>query len=155
MAKRAIESRRCSTFGVDAHARMTAVKDIDRSAGVTAAKRFDDVPAPSEMASWMQGEFTDPRHAAYESGCTGFHLCRERKNDRRAAWAGRIGRCLAADTTVKEWCALNKVAEFSPHKWMDRFREEDTDRNVGPLSCEPIPVCRKGPSNVARFSIPA
>lgn len=37
---------------------------------------------------------------------------------RRDMWAGRIERCLAADMTVKEWCALNKVAESSLCKWM-------------------------------------
>lgn len=44
---------------------------------------------------------------------------------RRDMWAGRIERCLAADMTVKEWCALNKVAESSLCKWMARFREEE------------------------------
>ena len=44
---------------------------------------------------------------------------------RRDMWAGRIERCLAADMTVKEWCALNKVAESSLCKWMTRFREEE------------------------------
>ena len=77
VAKYTIESRHCSTFGIDVHARTTTVKGIDRSTGATAAKRFDDVPAPSEIASWMQGEFTGPWYAAYESGCTGFHLCSE------------------------------------------------------------------------------
>lgn len=47
---------------------------------------------------------------------------------RRDMWAGRIERCLAADMTVKEWYALNKVAESSLCKWMVRFREEDSDR---------------------------
>ena len=47
---------------------------------------------------------------------------------RRDMWAGRIERCLAADMTVKEWCAFNKVAESSLYKWMARFREEDPDR---------------------------
>lgn len=51
MAKHAIEPRRCSTFGTDAHARPTAVKGIDGSTGATAIKRFDDVPAPSGVAS--------------------------------------------------------------------------------------------------------
>lgn len=37
---------------------------------------------------------------------------------RRDMWAGHIERCLAADMTVKEWCALNKVAESSLYKWM-------------------------------------
>ena len=44
---------------------------------------------------------------------------------RRDMWAGRIERCLAADMTVKEWYALNKVAESSLCKWMARFREEE------------------------------
>ena len=39
--------------------------------------------------------------------------------------AGRIERCLSADMTVKERCALNKVAEYSLNKWMARFREEE------------------------------
>ena len=41
---------------------------------------------------------------------------------------GRIERCLAADMTVKERYALNKVAESSLCKRMARFREEDPDR---------------------------
>ena len=42
--------------------------------------------------------------------------------------AGRIERCLAADMTVKERYALNKVAESSLCERMVRFREEDSDR---------------------------
>lgn len=42
--------------------------------------------------------------------------------------AGRIERCLAADMTVKERYAFNKVAESSLCKRMVRFREEDSDR---------------------------
>lgn len=74
---------------------------------------------------------------------------------RRDMWAGRIERCLAADMTVKEWCALNKVAESSLCKWMARFREEDpgrfprrssevsswmrvTRRGPGRRRCEPV-----------------
>lgn len=60
MAKHAIESRRCFTFGMDVHARTTVAKGIDRSTGATAAKRFDDVPVPSEMTPWMQSEFAGP-----------------------------------------------------------------------------------------------
>ena len=41
-------------FGMDAHVRPTAAKGIDRSTGAIATKCFDDVPAPSEIASWMQ-----------------------------------------------------------------------------------------------------
>ena len=32
-------------------------------------------------------------------------------SDHRDMWAGRIERYLTAGTTVKEWCALNRVAE--------------------------------------------
>ena len=47
---------------------------------------------------------------------------------RRDMRAGRIERCLAADMTVKERYALNKVAESSLCKRMVRFREEGSDR---------------------------
>lgn len=77
ITKYTIESSYCSTFGMDVHARTTTVKGDDRSTGAGATKRFDDVPAPSEIASWMQSKFTGPWYAAYESGCTGFHLCKE------------------------------------------------------------------------------
>lgn len=40
-------------------------------------------------------------------------------------WSWRIGRCLAADMIVKEWYALNKVAESSLCEWTARFREEE------------------------------
>lgn len=51
---------------MDVHARKTVVKGIDRSTGTTVPKRFDDVPVPSEIALWMQSEFTRPWYAAYE-----------------------------------------------------------------------------------------
>lgn len=44
---------------------------------------------------------------------------------RRDMRAGRIERCLAADMTVKERYALNKVAESGLCKRMVRFREEE------------------------------
>lgn len=67
ITKYTIESSYCSTFGMDVHARTTTVKGDDRSTGATATKRFDDVPAPSEIASWMQSKFTGPWYAAHES----------------------------------------------------------------------------------------
>lgn len=36
---------------------------------------------------------------------------------RRDMWVGHIERFLVVDMTVKEWCAFNKVAEFSLCKW--------------------------------------
>lgn len=66
MAEYTFESKCCSTLGLDVHARTTTVKRIGRSSGVIATKRFDDAPAPSEIASWMKSEFTGPWYAAYE-----------------------------------------------------------------------------------------
>lgn len=47
---------------------------------------------------------------------------------RRDMWAGRIERCLSADTTIREWCRLNKVSESNLYRWMARFREEEPGR---------------------------
>lgn len=152
---------------MDVHARTITVKGIDGSTAATAAKRFDDVPAPSEIASWMQGEFTGPWYAAHESGCTGFHLCgepralgvdcdmvvvasiarsdsdRKRKNNRRDAWAGRKSAALPPiRPSVKEWCALNKVAESSLHEWMVRFRE-GIPIAIGPIIARAHPCVSK------------
>ena len=115
MAKYTIESRYCSTFGMDVHARTTTVKGIDRSTGATATKRFDDVPAPSEIASWMQGEFSGPWYAAYESGCTGFHLCREL-------------RALGIDCDV---VAATSIARSDADKKRKNDRRDDRVENVG------------------------
>lgn len=46
---------------------------------------------------------------------------------RRDMRVRRIERCPTADAAIKERCALNKVAESSPCKWMARFRKEDPD----------------------------
>lgn len=80
---------------------------------------------------------------------------------RRDMWAERIERCLAADMTVKEWYALNEVAESSLCKWMTRSREEEprplfpqaerdvelervTRRGPGRRRCEPVFRSRYG-----------
>ena len=47
---------------------------------------------------------------------------------RRDMWASRTERCLSADTTIKEWCRLNKVSESNLYRWMARFREEEPGR---------------------------
>lgn len=67
MAKRAVESKCCSMFGMDVHARTTTVEGIGRSTGATATKRFDDEPVPSEIRSWMRSKSTGQWSAAYES----------------------------------------------------------------------------------------
>ena len=56
---------------------------------------------------------------------------------RRGMWAGRIERRLSADTTIKEWCGLNKVSESNLYRWMARFREEEPGRfPAGPASVD-------------------
>ena len=47
---------------------------------------------------------------------------------RRDMWASRTERCLSADTTIKEWCRLNKVSESGLYRWTARFREEEPGR---------------------------
>ena len=80
MAEYTISSRCDSMFGMDVHARSTTARGFDLATGETRTKRFGDCPEPAEIAEWMAQSFTGPRYAAYESGCTGFHLCRELRN---------------------------------------------------------------------------
>lgn len=77
MAKYTIDSDYCSVFGMDTHARSTTVKGRDLSTGRTRTKRFGDCPSAESIMEWMTAHFTPPFYAAYESGCTGFHLARE------------------------------------------------------------------------------
>ena len=77
MAEYTISSQYGSLFGMDVHARSTTVRGFDFATGETKVKRFGDCPAPAEIAAWMKGGFAGPHYAAYESGCTGFELCRE------------------------------------------------------------------------------
>ena len=77
MAKYTIESDYCSVFGMDVHARSITVKGYDFSTGKPKTKRFGDCPTAEMLLEWMTSEFTAPYYAAYESGCTGFHLARE------------------------------------------------------------------------------
>ena len=63
-------------FGMDTHARSVTVRAIVIKTGEVKTKKFANCPTPLEIAEWMRG-FPAPRYAAYESGCTGFHLCRE------------------------------------------------------------------------------
>jgi transposase len=77
MGQYTINASHCSVFGMDVHARSVSVRGIDRSTGEVKRKRFADCPAASEIASWMREHFAGPYYAAYESGCTGFYLCRQ------------------------------------------------------------------------------
>ena len=66
---------------------------------------------------------------------------------RRDMWAGRIERCLAADMTVKERYALNRVVGLSLCKWTVRFCKEEP-RPLSRRSSEVsswMRVMRRGP----------
>ncbi|MDR0515190.1 MAG: IS110 family transposase [Coriobacteriaceae bacterium] len=77
MAQYTINTTHSSVFGMDVHARTVTVCGIDRTVGEVRKRRFANSPTPSEIAAWMQENFSAPHYAAYESGCTGFHLARE------------------------------------------------------------------------------
>jgi len=77
MAQYTINSRYASVIALDTHARTTTAKGIDLTTGEEKTRRFNDCPHPVEIASWIKENFADPHYAAYESGCTGFYLCRE------------------------------------------------------------------------------
>lgn len=66
-----------SLFGMDVHARSITVKGVDLVTGETVTKRFGDVPSALVIAEWIKKTLPKPHYVAYESGCTGFHLCRE------------------------------------------------------------------------------
>ena len=76
MAEYTIRSEYGSLFGMDVHARSVTVRGFDFETGETKTKRFGDCPTPEEIAAWMREGFSGPHYAAYESGCTGFHMCR-------------------------------------------------------------------------------
>lgn len=77
MAKYTISSDYGSVFGMDVHARSITVKGFNWPTGEERTRTFADCPAASEIVSWMGENFEPPHYAAYESGCTGFHLCKE------------------------------------------------------------------------------
>lgn len=77
MAKYTISSDYGSLFGMDVHARSVTVKGFDWATGEEKAKTFFNCPTAADIAEWMSAGFAPPHYAAYESGCTGFHLCNE------------------------------------------------------------------------------
>lgn len=77
MAQYTISSEYGSTFGMDVHARSITVKGFNWPTGEERTKRFGDCPTAADVVGWMAGNFAPPHYAAYESGCTGFHLCKE------------------------------------------------------------------------------
>lgn len=62
-----------TSIGLDVHARSIAAAALDPLTGEVVTKTF--AYSPGEVASWALG-FDSPK-AVYESGVTGFHLCRE------------------------------------------------------------------------------
>jgi transposase len=77
MAQYIINSKHASVIALDTHARTTTARGINLATGETKTRRFNDCPTPAEIAAWIQDSFPLPHYAAYESGCTGFYLCRE------------------------------------------------------------------------------
>lgn len=63
-------------FGMDTHARSVTIRAIVVETGEVQTKKFGNCPTPFEISEWIKG-FPGPQYAAYESGCTGFYLCRE------------------------------------------------------------------------------
>ena len=62
-----------TSIGLDVHARSIAAAALDPLTGEVVTKTF--AYSPGEVASWALG--FDSSKAVYESGVTGFHLCRE------------------------------------------------------------------------------
>jgi transposase len=77
MAQYTINSTHASVIALDTHARTITAKGINLATGETKKKRFNDCPTPADIAAWITSSFPGPWRCAYESGCTGFYLCRE------------------------------------------------------------------------------
>jgi transposase len=77
MPQYTINSKHASIIALDTHARTTTIKGVALETGEEKAKRFNSCPTSAEIASWIQVNFPAPQYVAYESGCTGFYLCRE------------------------------------------------------------------------------
>jgi transposase len=77
MAQYSIHSDYRTYIGLDVHARTVSASGIDLMTGEIKKKRFDQCPGASDIATWIQASFEGPYYAAYESGCTGFHLARQ------------------------------------------------------------------------------
>jgi len=76
MPQYTINSKYASIIAMDTHARTTTARGISLETAEVKARCFNDCPSPEEIASWIQKSFPAPHYAAYESGCTGFFLCR-------------------------------------------------------------------------------
>jgi transposase len=76
MKQYTINAKYASVFGMDVHARSVSISGLDRMTGEKLKKRFTGCSPAAEIAQWMKENSTAPHYAAYESGCTGFELCR-------------------------------------------------------------------------------
>ena len=65
-----------STFvGMDVHARSVTCRGVTPETGEAWSRRFDGAACGGDVAAWLIG-LPGPVYCAYESGCTGFELCR-------------------------------------------------------------------------------
>ncbi|MBQ3267510.1 MAG: IS110 family transposase [Atopobiaceae bacterium] len=66
-----------STFvGMDVHARSVTCRGVTPETGEAWSRRFDGAACGGDVAAWLLG-LPGPVYCAYESGCTGFELCRQ------------------------------------------------------------------------------
>ncbi len=66
-----------STYvGMDVHARSAICRGVTPETGEAWSRRFDGAGYGGDVAAWLLG-LPQPVYCAYESGCTGFELCRE------------------------------------------------------------------------------
>ena len=55
----------------------------------------------------------------------------------------QVERCLATTMTIKDWCALNGVAESTMYGWMARFRKEEPELFDKPNASQWIELSRE------------
>lgn len=55
----------------------------------------------------------------------------------------QVERCLSTTMTIKDWCALNGVAESTMYAWMARFRKEEPELFGAGNASEWIEVTRE------------
>ncbi len=59
----------------------------------------------------------------------------------------QVERCLSTDMTIKDWCALNRVAPSTMYAWIARFREEEPELFAKPSTSEWIELSRESISS--------
>ena len=74
----------------------------------------------------------------------------ERKSMRRS----QVERCLSADMTIKDWCALNKIPESTMYFWMARFRDEEPEMFGAPAAGDWIELTREAISARTALAVP-